>query len=100
MSRRSIWTLATAVTGANAGARDRRIATFGGGMQMADLDHYRPAWTRTEHGAFCPCCGEHIADGSEDYDWGCGCCGYPDAQAVADYRAGYDQYFPEDDYDA
>ena len=64
---------------------------------MGRLDHMRPGWIRTEYGAFCPSCGEHIADGSEDYDFGCGTCGFPNEQSVADYRDGYDdEYYPED----
>lgn len=52
------------------------------------------AWIENQYGAFCPCCGDNIPSGSEDYDWGCGACGYPDPQAVADYEAGGD----DDDY--
>lgn len=59
------------------------------------FDSFRPAWTRNQYGAFCPCCGEHIPDGSEDYDWGCGTCGYPAPQAMYDFHAGYDDWFPD-----
>lgn len=46
----------------------------------------RPAWIETQFGAFCPVCEEHVPAGSEDYDFGCGHCGYPDEQGVADYE--------------
>lgn len=54
-------------------------------------------WINTAYGAFCPSCEEHIPAGSEDYDWGCSTCGYPDQRAVQDYHAGYDNWFPEDE---
>jgi len=63
------------------------------------MDAFRPQWMHNQFGAWCPSCGEPIAVGSEDYDWGCGCCGYPDERAVADYRAGYDHQFYGDDDD-
>lgn len=62
---------------------------------MSGLDHL-PAWIWNQYGAFCPSCGEHIADGSEDYDWGCGCCGFPNPQDVADWHAGFDHDFPSE----
>ncbi len=57
------------------------------------------AWLENQYGAFCPVCQESIGAGTEDYDWGCGTCGYPDPQAVSDYHAGYDDGFGDDPYD-
>jgi hypothetical protein len=42
------------------------------------------AWTRNKFGAWCPGCGEHIADGSEDHDFGCSVCGYPERDDLDD----------------
>lgn len=53
-------------------------------------------WLENEYGAFCPCCQESIAAGSESYDWGCDTCGYPDPQAIADYHAGDDTDYLDD----
>ncbi len=60
------------------------------------LEDLRPQWTFTAYGAFCPSCDEHIGAGTEDFDWGCSCCGYPDKRAVADWHAGFDHHFPKD----
>lgn len=52
------------------------------------------AFMRNEHGLWCPSCGECVAPGGIDEDGGepseCRCCGYPDAEAVADYHCGDD----------
>jgi hypothetical protein len=53
---------------------------------MSALDDMRPKWVNTPYGALCPNCEEHIGDGTEDYDWGCGTCGYPNKRDMQDWR--------------